>query len=44
MFDVEYHQRSQPYTRVMSRSEPIITSYETHSASNHTLILEVLKV
>ncbi len=44
MFDIKHHQRSRPYTRVMSRSEPIITSYETHSASNHTLTLEVLKV
>jgi hypothetical protein len=44
MFDIEHRQRSQPYTRVMSRSEPIIVSYETHSASNHTLTLEVLKV
>ncbi len=44
MFDFEHHQGFQPHTRVMSRSEPIIASYETHSASNHTLTLEVLKV
>ena len=44
MSDIEHRKRPQSYTRVMSRSEPIIASNETHSASNHTLTLEVLKV
>ena len=44
MSDIEHHRRSQPYTRVMFRSEQIIASNETHSVSNHTLTLEELKV
>jgi hypothetical protein len=44
MFDIEHHQRSQLCTRVMSRKEPIVASFETHSASNHTLTLETLQV